>query len=318
MSNLAPPPFHMMAQSYVPHVTSAIPPPAYAEPLEDDLAAQLAQMKAMMEQMRLDKERLEMDAKRRAEEEAAAALRARQEATLRAEQEELAVKLQKEKKELDAIFQQFQNHVVRVHDPLYENPSAYTFGKSEKQLLTMIENSGETILSVGFSTQTMYGNPDAVTIPYQSGIYPNVQSRGISLILTNRQLYGVYYNTDKAEYCENKYVKTLIKMNHTMSFQCVSLYQFSEPLNIKYATMLLYILKTQSGTGSCCLWNYVTMLDLTTIGMNPHVCAKKFESIIRLIPGSYKNGDWKQLDGFFGTYFNETTMEFSEVPPPSL
>jgi hypothetical protein len=45
---------------------------------------------------------------------------------------------------------------------------------------------------------------------------------------------------------------------------------------------------------------------------------KKFESVIRLIPGSYKNSDWRQLDGFFGMYFNETTMEVSEMPPPSL
>jgi hypothetical protein len=45
---------------------------------------------------------------------------------------------------------------------------------------------------------------------------------------------------------------------------------------------------------------------------------KKFESIIRLIPGGYKNGDWRQLDGFFGMYYNETTMEVSEVPPPSI
>jgi hypothetical protein len=45
---------------------------------------------------------------------------------------------------------------------------------------------------------------------------------------------------------------------------------------------------------------------------------KKFESVIRLIPGSYKNSDWRQLDGFFGMYFNETTMEVSQVAPPSL
>jgi len=44
---------------------------------------------------------------------------------------------------------------------------------------------------------------------------------------------------------------------------------------------------------------------------------RKFESVIRLIPGSYKNGSWKQLDGFFGMYFNEETMELSEVPPSS-
>jgi len=44
---------------------------------------------------------------------------------------------------------------------------------------------------------------------------------------------------------------------------------------------------------------------------------KKFESIIRLIPGSYKNSNWRQLDGFFGMYYNETTMELSEFPPVS-
>jgi|UniRef100_A0A6C0BHZ1 hypothetical protein len=288
-------------------------PPAYSEAPTEDLVAELAKMKAMMEQMRLEKERLEMEAKRKAEE-AAATLRAKQEV-------EATVKLQKEKKELDAIFQQFQNHVVRTPDLRFENPSAYTFGKNEKQLLTMIENSGETILSVGFSTHIVYGNPDTVTIQYQSGIYPNVQSRGISLILTNRQLYGVYYNTDKAEYCENTYVKTLIKMGHNMSFQCVSLYQFSEPLNIKYATMLLYILKTPSYNkcSSNSIWNYVSMLEPSDIdGNSSNTILKRFESVIRLIPGSYKNGDWRQLDGFFGTYFNETTMEFSEVPPPSL
>jgi hypothetical protein len=40
------------------------------------------------------------------------------------------------------------------------------------------------------------------------------------------------------------------------------------------------------------------------------------ESAIRLIPGSYKNGDWEQLDGFYGMYFNRKTLELSEFPPP--
>lgn len=44
--------------------------------------------------------------------------------------------------------------------------------------------------------------------------------------------------------------------------------------------------------------------------------ARKFESVIRLIPGSYQNGSWKQLDGFFGMYFNEETLELSDSPPP--
>ena len=44
--------------------------------------------------------------------------------------------------------------------------------------------------------------------------------------------------------------------------------------------------------------------------------ASDLESIIRCIPGSYINGHWKQLDGFFGPYFNEKTIEISLVPPP--
>ena len=282
----------------------------------ENLEAELKQMKAMMEQMRLDKERLEMDVKRyemdakRKEEEEVAALRKMQE-------QELAAK---EKKELDVIFQQFQNHAICIPNPHIENPNTYTYGKNEKQLLTMIKNSGETILFTGFNNYVTYGNPDEPIILYQSGIYPNVQSRGISLILTNYQIYGVYYNFDKVEYCENVHAKTLIKMNYNMSFYCASLYQFSEPLNIKYATMLLHILKPQRYNNSSIpsLLSNVQLLDLQNIGTSSNLHAKRFESIIRLIPGSYKNGSWRQLDGFFGMYFNEITMELSEVPPPTM
>jgi hypothetical protein len=47
-----------------------------------------------------------------------------------------------------------------------------------------------------------------------------------------------------------------------------------------------------------------------------YMITKKIESVIRLIPGSYKNGDWEQLDGFYGMYFNRKTLELSEFPPP--
>ena len=43
---------------------------------------------------------------------------------------------------------------------------------------------------------------------------------------------------------------------------------------------------------------------------------EKFEQIIRLIPGSFQNGDWVALGGFFGMYFNKKTLEISEGPPP--
>lgn len=43
--------------------------------------------------------------------------------------------------------------------------------------------------------------------------------------------------------------------------------------------------------------------------------ASKFESVIRLIPGSYQNSSWRQLDGFFGMYYNDATRELSAYAP---
>jgi hypothetical protein len=50
-------------------------------------------------------------------------------------------------------------------------------------------------------------------------------------------------------------------------------------------------------------------------GVNTNNIASKFESVIRLIPGSYQNGAWQQLDGFFGMYYNNETNELSVLPP---
>ena len=40
-----------------------------------------------------------------------------------------------------------------------------------------------------------------------------------------------------------------------------------------------------------------------------------FQTIVRLIPGSYKNGPWRPLDGFFGPYLNEDTLEIISLIP---
>jgi len=57
-------------------------------------------------------------------------------------------------------------------------------------------------------------------------------------------------------------------------------------------------------------------LKLILSSINFAINPSQLESIIRCIPGSYINGHWKQLDGFFGPYFNEETIEISLVPPP--
>ena len=97
------------------------------------------------------------------------------------------------------------------------------------------------------------------------------------------------------------------------------LYTFTNPLDMKQSQMILQL--------SAAMWNCkLTDLlqykpehqDYTGPKRSGHcdMDHKKFESIIRLIPGSYSNGAWKQLDGFFGAYINEETMEIMGGAPP--
>jgi hypothetical protein len=91
------------------------------------------------------------------------------------------------------------------------------------------------------------------------------------------------------------------------------LYTFANPLNCDQSKILLSLSKAIHRCYTTTLWggnNSIAQHDQYIIDH------KKFESVIRLIPGSYSNGAWKQLDGFFGPYFNEETMEISAVPPP--
>jgi hypothetical protein len=289
----------MSAISHTEYVN--VPPPAYSEAPADDLAAQLEQMKAMMEQMRQDKERLEMEAKRyemevkrKEEEEAAATLRAKQEA-------EAAAKLQKEKKELDAVFKIFTDSSC-IRNGKWSDEVWEFAGKKEIQFLRALEAAGETLLLVHLD-QSRYGKWDG-------GAKQNLWS--VSIILTNCHLYRLQY----------KPIHSGIPASD--EFFSSKIYSFANPLNLAHATLLSSIMKVPKEDEYCLcslsIWQRVSYVLRDTGSYNkPYQQGlKNFETIIRLIPGSYKNGSWRQVDGFFGVYFNETTMEVSEVPPPSL
>lgn len=204
------------------------PPPAYKEIPGEDLVAELAKMKAMMEQMHLEKERMETEAKRKAEQEECAAF--------------------------------YKGFTITEHDM----GGAYKH-KYQSAVLNSISQRGDIVLLVKSSTSDC--------------------SMNSQYIITNRHMYVV-----------TNYGK------HAGPDICL-LYTFDSPIRMKYATIL-----------KACKPLLNNIVGDSNIIINLHH-AKKFESVIRLIPGSYKNGDWRQLDGFFGMYFNETTMEVSEVPP---
>jgi hypothetical protein len=276
MSSLSPPPFHVMAQSYVP---PAIPPPAYTEARHDELAAQLEQMKAMMEQMRLDKERLEMDAKRKVEMDATAA-------QLRAEKEEA--------RELEEIHKKLDVGLQRYHENYGVRKSAT--GAADQKVLEQLKASGEIILYI------VVGSKDTGT-----GCLTT-----IDIIITNRNVYSLRFHRDSKE------ANTGYGPCYTSGLRCSSLYTFDKPLNAKQTKMLSILNSSPAYHDSCITRSASSILQNMSTSSILNETLKKFESVICLIPGSYKNGNWRQLDGFFGMYFNEETMEVSEVPPPSL
>jgi len=223
-------------------------PPAYSEAPEEDLVAELAKMKTMMEQMRLEKERMEMEAKRKAEEE--------------------------EMRELKEI-QKKLLHEIYSRTVFTRQPSL--LGHWNKTLLDPISQRGEVLLFL-INGDGQSGFPESV----------------VYNIITNRHIY------------------TVIQNDRDGSVESRALYMFDMPLGKKHTMMV-----------QSCVHLLRRKINIPGLAFGSHsiddmVSKKKFESVIRLIPGSYHNGPWRQLDGFFGMYFNEDTMEVSEMPPPSL
>lgn len=247
-----------------PPVYSEIPiaaPPVYAEAPRDDLAAELAQMKAMMEQMRLEKERMETEARRKAAEDA----------KRKVEQEKMMAILRLEQEEA--------RELEEIHKRLHEsNMKSYGWHLDDrnKAILTSIAR-------------------------HETALFYDQHEQKLTYIITNKNIYRVWgqgYPTPKLGLIYT-FDTTLTKK------QTLFLEKGAARTDCEHGPLLRRVSFLHYSTG--CPAN------------EAHLSApKKFESVIRLIPGSYKNGDWRQLDGFFGMYFNETTMEVSEMPPPSL
>jgi hypothetical protein len=232
----------------------------------------------------------EMEAKRKEEEEAAA---------LKMEQErELAIK---EKKELDAVFSLFRD-APSTHSK--ESNVDYAFknlDENECKFLRSLEESGETILAVNIIHNLGCAYDD----------YNHIKGKGtLEFVFTNYHYYKFTYTSfikkDSTSTCKNAtHLSYYADPNHhgcpplnecyslkTGIFYASKLYSFINPLNIVYAKLVLSFIKG----------NFNNFHNL-----------KNLELILRLIPGSYKNGSWRQQDGI---YFNETIMEVSALPPP--
>jgi len=112
--------------------------------------------------------------------------------------------------------------------------------------------------------------------------------------------YGWLIITTKGVYRLTRNVN--VEADDAEEFIINPVYQFYRSLHLKQTQLLLNLLDTIATISSS---------HPTDISMR----AAHVESIIRFIPGSYSNGPWKQINGFFGPYINEQTMEISTIPP---
>jgi len=201
-------------------------------------------------------------------------------------------------KELSDVYKQKTTERYK----LYNNHGWYDI---HSEIFKKIESNDEIVLN-GTEMALYNGNVSDI-------------SGGPEYIITNKNVYKVFYRLDKiVRHPQTGHVES------GLLYKISSLYTFESKVSLND----LSLLSSLSSTPKYCNQNTyrLSTMRAMVIGMNTNeldtACfqaRKNFETIIRLIPGSYKNGDWKQLDGFYGVYFNPVTKEVMyDGPPPSL
>jgi hypothetical protein len=107
------------------------------------------------------------------------------------------------------------------------------------------------------------------------------------------------------------------------------MYHFREPLGssdlmllnngMKYCKDITYEMKhfhPSYDIRELSYWSAGNNFDMIPKNLAVLNARQRLQSIIRLIPGEYRNGDWVQLDGFYGMYYHPPTQTFLPHPPP--
>ena len=146
--------------------------------------------------------------------------------------------------------------------------------------------------------------------------FENSRSRDAGLlsrfeyIITNKNVYIVLYMDTSVKYGYESYLdgtKDIYKIS--------SLYTFTNSLTMRD----LSILDNMNKSAEYGRYKNPIHGGMSQHHDHTHIRAfQNFEALIKIIPGSYKNGDWQQLNGFDGIYFNPVTDEVSLYAPASL
>ena len=267
-------------------------PPAYSEAHGEDLVAELAKMKAMMEQMRFEKEQMETEAKRKAEEEAVREAKRKEEEAAEKEANEMNALYD----ELHADFMKdwYEKGLSAIVQTLHSQGFDAYFTIDEKTRRPIVKRNGSL-------------NPEGIRLAENYIQDGEKKLPIVTSFIKQNILFGCKYVqhwiTAQSLYITPKGVFTY---NLTTNLWC-PMYLFHKQLCAKDIHILRQIQGIIQGISFRGGWQQMHPTMLSNL-----------EAVIRLIPGSYKNGDWRQLNGIFGMYYNEETNELSEFPPPFL
>jgi hypothetical protein len=245
-------------------------------------------------------EQVRAEIRREMEEQVRAEIRREMDEKMRAEQE------MEQQRAIQKKEQEEQQRLVELHAQIQKVERIDERTKEVRHVYDKLIASGHTILmwnNVG--TGTMYPQTSGVWMDSGSGHMvgsKKLDTGDIFILVTQK---GVF---------RHMRARSTSQPDSPFLEEICPLYTFSNPLNCDQSKILLYL----SGAlhGGYTHGNYITKLweGQASAEQQGHAYSeqrrqysidhKKFESVIRLIPGLYSNGAWKQLDGFFGAYFN--------------
>jgi hypothetical protein len=143
-------------------------------------------------------------------------------------------------------------------------------------------------------------NKNVYLINYPNQLHPKM----ITPSSDTRNQYANFLN-------ENYFISSVYSFHNTLTLKNIQLILqiYDKPIYSK-----LYTIEERISCYKNCREIEQTP-DLKRGQFTSHYNISTLEAIICLIPGSYKNSDWKQLNGFFGPYYNSKTNQLLTHPP---
>lgn len=285
--------------------------PTFEEALTEErlLKERLQLMEATKQLARLQ---MEMEAKVRAEIEAK--IRAEMEAKMAGEvaRMEEERKAQEERRALEAMKTERREKVLAGLRKFSSSSPASTYIASLGRVAIEFVESHKVMFYNRYSLK-VYSTTDRRHI--SSSVYLSEKNVGIHIIFTDEHGGSTYQEIRPFYWFDSELTRRDLTIWDNM--EDYNKNRFIHPFTQKPVSAHCVTLPFLC---SYIEWTYVKLHEVNNHDGTSHSLVlsdgiDKFQTILRLIPGGYKNGPWRPLDGFFGPYLNEETLEIISLVP---